>query len=118
MIKVGCDIVYLTKFSSSLKRGKNTFLQKLFTDSELRDNRLEHLAGLMAAKEAIAKALAVGVGHWRNIEIVNDNNGRPKAKLLEPLASKHKKVEIDISISHDKDYAMAIAAIEFNNDIR
>ncbi|MDA2922316.1 holo-ACP synthase [Patescibacteria group bacterium AH-259-L07] len=110
-ITIGCDHVNIKKFKKSVQRGGGTFLNKIFSPHELVNARAEEtLAGLFAAKEAVIKALALKAGDWHKIEIVKNESGRPEVKLL---GLEHKIVSQDISISHDGEYAFAVAVFLF-----
>lgn len=79
----------------------------------------QHFAARFAAKEAVFKALSEYISSredmlWREIEVLNDKDGRPKINIerlkkhgLESLKS------MDISISHIKDYAVASVVAMF-----
>lgn len=104
--KTGCDIVHITRFQKSVKKGGNNFLGKVFSSHELSANpSIETLAGFFAAKEAVVKALGL-IGEWHNIEISKEDSGRPYVKVN---YSNNEIISHDISISHDGDYAMASA---------
>ncbi len=108
-----------------MERGGGRFLDKIFTPRELAvsekmdpirgregsqrastSNGIESLAGIFAAKEAVVKALELKPGDWHKIEVIKNQNGRPEIKLLE---LNNRIISQDISISHDGDYAMAVA---------
>lgn len=97
-MKIGCDLVCISEFKKRAKRSGKAFLQKVFLPSELKSNSLEHLAGIFAAKEAIMKVLDIPPGSWLEIEISHNSSGRPMC----PRVS-------DISISHQKEYVIAVA---------
>lgn len=75
--------------------------------------RFEHLAGRFAAKEAVLKAFGTGVGprmRWTDVEIVNTPLGRPRVRLHGAVAAKARARgvhEIDVSLSHTADLAIA-----------
>lgn len=106
MISTGIDIVYIPRFKK--KSEQPLFLERLFTDQELKAT-IESLAGKFAAKEAIKKANSTLIEAWKDVEILNTKNGKPIAKL------RCSKKKITISISHEKDYAIAIALIDTND---
>lgn len=106
-IKIGCDLADIRKFKKSLERGGNAFLDKIFSPQELAfSSQPESLAGIFAAKEAVIKALKLKAGDWHKIEIRKNQNGRPEIILIE---LHHKIISQDVSISHDGEYAMAVA---------
>ena len=101
-ICTGIDIVDIADFKRSLKNGGQNFLDRLFTPDEQKSTKIEHLAGIFAAKEAVLKALSFKPGSWQDIEVINESSGRPKAKIKEQLLS------YDLSISHSKNMAIAV----------
>ncbi len=105
-IKIGCDVVEIKKLKKSFQRGGNKFLEKIFSSHELvNTSKAENLAGIFAVKEAVIKALNLKAGDWQKIEIGKDKSGRPELKTL----NFPKIISYDISISHDGEYAMAVA---------
>jgi phosphopantetheine--protein transferase-like protein len=105
-ILAGIDLVEIKQFETSVREGGELFLKKIFTDSEFKDSRTEHLAGIFAGKEAILKALSLKPVFWLPLEITKEANGRPKAQLPKSLASKY--ISWDLSISHSGNYAVAV----------
>ena len=121
MIKgIGTDIAEVSRLERSLSRG-NEFRDKVFSESEIAycdKAGMPSYAGRFAAKEAFLKALGTG---WRGniqlneIEVLNDELGKPymnflgqTAQELEPL----NKQQIQVSISHTREYATAFVIIE------
>ncbi len=110
-VKVGCDLVHMGRFKATMKRGGKIFLHRVFTPSELASaSKLENLAGIFAAKEAVMKALGetlkLKAGDWEKVEITKKANGRPEVKVRE---CGKKILSHDLSISHDGEYAIAAA---------
>ena len=104
-VKIGCDVVHISRFKKVLTRTPLA-RRRIFLSKEDSNASFEQLAGIFAAKEAVIKALELKVGRWREIEIVKSKNGRPKIKLKR---SNRQIINQDISISHDGDYAIAVA---------
>lgn len=77
----------------------------------------EHLAGRFVAKEAVLKALGTGLGRgmqWTDVEIVHDAAGRPRVWLhgiVADWARRHGVVDLDVSLSHTADLAIAHAVV-------
>lgn len=72
-------------------------------------------AGFWAVKEAVSKALGVGIGSecsFHDIEIYKTNKGSPKLKLSQKITQNFNIKDTSISITHDGEYAIAVAAIE------
>lgn len=116
-MSVGIDIVKIERIAH-LQRHKN-FLDKVFTQRErayIEQNgaKAVTVAGLFAAKEAIAKVLGRGIGPvpFQAIEIVHDAAGKPSAQLSGDGAALFQErgfSELQLSISHESEYATAIA---------
>lgn len=116
---IGVDMIEVARIKTSVRRFGGRFLRKIFTDSELKAAQaLEgssryygFLAKRFAAKEAYAKALGTGIGSeisFKQIEVVNDMNGRPQLVDLKrgDATLNH------VSLSDTKDYAVAYVIIE------
>jgi phosphopantetheine--protein transferase-like protein len=77
-------------------------------------DRPETLAGRWAAKEAVSKVLGLGVRGigWRDIEVERLPTGQPAVRLHGRAAARAHQLgmgRIALSISHESDYAVAIA---------
>ncbi|MGL6023214.1 MAG: holo-ACP synthase [Cetobacterium sp.] len=109
---IGNDIVEIDRIEKAIS--KNGFKKRVFTEKEIdmiekKGGKIESYAGRFSAKEAISKALGTGVRGFNlvDIEILNNRLGKPEVTLLGNL--KDKKLKIEISISHCKTYATAVA---------
>tara|TARA_B100000676_G_scaffold12961_1_gene11695 strand:+ start:1127 stop:1504 length:378 start_codon:yes stop_codon:yes gene_type:complete len=117
---VGIDIVEIQRIKETYSRYGERFARKILSNSELRNfyknkNKISFLAKRFAAKEAVGKALGVGIKNGsilKNIEIKNDLNGKPFVNInnIKKLNMTEKK-EIHISLSDEKKYAVANALI-------
>ena len=117
---VGIDIVEIQRIKETYSRYGERFARKILSNSELRSfyknkNKISFLAKRFAAKEAVGKALGVGIKNGsilKNIEIKNDLNGKPFVNInnIKKLNMAEKK-EIHISLSDEKKYAVANALI-------
>ncbi len=116
LIKIGTDIVQISRIERSLVKFGDRFKEKYLTSSEIsRTKKVESLAGLWAAKEAIAKALSCGIGEdlaFQDIEISKTSKGTPYFTLTPQAQKKHHIRESSLSISHDGGFAIAVAVIE------
>jgi holo-[acyl-carrier protein] synthase len=118
-IKVGTDICSITRIREAYEKNGERFLDKILTSEEKRyvlsrQKRVaESLAGRFAAKEAVGKALGVGlrgVG-WKEIEIGRSPYGAPLVMLhgrAKERASFLKLSTFDVSISHEREFAIAV----------
>lgn len=120
IVGIGNDIIEIERIEKAIS--KESFKDKIYTQRELenikkRGNRAETYAGVFSAKEAISKAIGTGVREFSltNLEILNDDLGKPyvvvSEKLDKIIKSKKKDYQIEISISHSKKYATAMAII-------
>ena len=84
IIAVGTDIVEVLRIGQMIERHGEIFLNRVYTDDEIRYCRrrreyTQHYAGRWAAKEAVMKTLGTGwsrgVG-WHDIEICSSRSGR------------------------------------------
>lgn len=135
-VLVGTDIIEVSRIKEAMKDGN--FERKVFTQKEIeyceRKNeniKYQHYSARFAAKEAIYKAISKCLEDkyditWKNIEITNDENNRPVAKIVESLDSNEQNkntiekliknnIKIDISISHIKELAVATAVVMLEN---
>ena len=103
----GTDIVYIPGITKILRQ--ESILEKFFHASELANSKAEHLAGIIAAKEAFFKALGV-VPKFQDVQVAYEASGRPKL-IVAPRWQKFRSV--DVSISHDQDYATAMVILEY-----
>jgi holo-[acyl-carrier protein] synthase len=118
-LRVGLDLVQISRIRESLERFGDRFMRRLFSDDEISyalqgdSQSAERLAARFAAKEAAIKAFAlgeVGVG-WREIEVRKLPGGACRLMLHGTAASKAAELgvrEISLSLSHDGDYAGAV----------
>lgn len=119
MIKgLGIDLVSIERLEKLLSKYDQQTLGKVFTERELTIKQNYRLAGRFAAKEALSKALGSGIGEqiWFNeIEITNNEKGKPNFTITPKLKQLLKKVSADkvhVSISHEKNLATAIVILE------
>jgi holo-[acyl-carrier protein] synthase len=116
-MKIGVDLIEIARVQRALERYPG-FRQRCFTDAEReycesRPNPPQHYAARFAGKEAVGKALGIGVRFtWREIEIA----GRPKpgVRLLgrtKAWAERTGAGPIDLSMTHSKELAAAIAVV-------
>jgi holo-[acyl-carrier protein] synthase len=113
---VGVDIVEIKRLKRAINRWDDAFLNRVFTKRELDYSHskkfpYQHLAGRFAAKEAVFKALGNSILDFKDIEIINDKQGKPSCRLKHRIKGLKDK-DIFISISHGKEYAVAQAVVE------
>ena len=117
----GTDIIEINRIKESIEKTGEQFINRIFTSNEIKycesknNVKYQHYAARFAAKEAIFKAISKALDNrfsigWKNVEILNDENGRPNVKFINFNVEGLK--EIDISISHCKEYATATVVAE------
>jgi phosphopantetheine--protein transferase-like protein len=116
MTELGIDIIRVDRIRATLERFGPRFSARVLTPSERRyvRDRPETFAGRWAAKEAVSKVLGLGVRGigWRDIEIERLPTGQPAVRLHGRAAARADQLGMDriaLSISHESDYAVAIA---------
>lgn len=124
-IKTGIDIIEIERVKSSIEDTEGKFCDRVYTQNEIeyceskKSQKYQHYAARFAGKEAIFKAISNNIGNkyditWQDIEILNDKNGRPYVKISEKFVSKISN--IDISISHCKQYAVASVVLVYEEE--
>lgn len=115
-VKCGVDIIEISRIKESIENIGDSFLNRVYTKREIdycesrEKSKYEHYAARFAVKEAVFKAISEMVEDkysitWKDIETLNDEQGRPKVEIL--LVKNSKIENIDVSISHCKEYAIA-----------
>ena len=114
--ELGIDIIRVERIRAALERFGSRFSGRVLTPSERRyvRDRPETFAGRWAAKEAVSKVLGLGVRGigWRDIEIERLPTGQPAVRLHGRAAGRAEQLgmaRIAVSITHEADYAVAIA---------
>ena len=116
-ITCGTDIIEIERIKESIKDLGEKFLNRIYTQKEIeycenkKGQKYQHYAARFAAKEAIFKAISKKLKDkyeigWKDMEILNDEQGRPQVKIKGV-----QRENIDISISHCKDYAVAMVVM-------
>ncbi|MCL1862761.1 MAG: holo-ACP synthase [Defluviitaleaceae bacterium] len=111
---VGVDIVKVERFEKYVADPSCAFMQKIFTSREreyLSGKKAQSIAGIFAAKEAVAKALGTGFAGRlpRDIEILHKQSGMPYVVLHKKKS--RRRYKIHVSISHTDTDAIAYATI-------
>ena len=123
IIKTGTDIIDVSRIKDSIEKLGDKFLNRVYTDNEIKyceskkANKYEHYSARFAGKEAIFKAISPILENkfsidWTDIDILNDKQGRPYVVVYK---DELKKVNIDLSLSHIKEYAVAMAVAIIEN---
>ena len=120
MLGVGTDILKISNLSYAAMQPEDSFIKKTFTCAEAaqaagRELPLYYYATHFAGKEAVFKSLGLDASCFRphEIEILNDESGRPHASLSGETARRagaNGVARVLVSLSYDTDYAVAYAA--------
>ena len=121
IITNGIDIIDIRRIKKTLHKFGDKFKKRCFSHNEIvrSENTIkssESYAKRYAAKEACAKALGTGLARgvfWKDIEVQNDQFGKPKIKLYNNALkmfknlNKNNHCSIEVSLSYEKNYAIA-----------
>ena len=117
VLGIGNDIVEIARIERAIHN--ENFKRRVYTPSEIEAiekkgaGKIASYAGRFSAKEAISKAMGTGVRGFNltDIEILNDEYGKPIVVFKNILEEKMKGKKVELSISHSKEYATAVALI-------
>ena len=124
MLTVGIDLIEVTRVERVLARYGDRFLERVFTPAEILYCRARppELAARFAAKEAVAKALGVGVRmiardgiNWRDVEVIGDMRAKPLVRLYDRAAERAGELgltEWAVSLSHTREHAIAFVVAQ------
>lgn len=121
IVGVGCDIIKIERIARAIKR--ESFIQRVFTAKEAAycqsrgQQAAASFAARFAAKEAVLKALGTGLreGSLQEIAVANDALGKPLVQLSGHFAALSRQLgvkNIQISLSHSRDFAVAYVIME------
>ncbi|MDP2172606.1 MAG: holo-ACP synthase [Candidatus Cloacimonadaceae bacterium] len=121
---IGTDIISVQRVARVIERNPR-FVDKVFTTNEIdycskKANPAQSYAARFAAKEALMKAIGSGWDgriNWIDIEIINDSQGKPGFSLHKATKGFMEDNGIDgthLSLSHEKDYAVAFVVLVKN----
>lgn len=122
-VTCGTDVIEINRIKESIETLNGRFLDRVYTKKEQayceskNAQKYQHYAVRFAAKEATFKAISVMLEDkysisWQDIEIMNDEKGRPSVEV-----KGIQNVDIDISLSHCKEYATANCVAVWNEII-
>ena len=124
MLTTGVDLVEIARFKRVLARHGDRFVARVFTPAEVLycRGRPSELAARFAAKEAVSKALGVGMRmlardgiNWHDAEIVGDMRGKPLVRLHGRAAERADELgltEWAVSLSHTQEHAIAFVVAQ------
>jgi holo-[acyl-carrier protein] synthase len=115
---IGIDLIKTSRMNRLVERFGDKALQKFLSKEEmLLVKNYKTASGFWAVKEAVSKALGVGIGSqcsFYDIKISKTLNGAPKINFSKELIDNFKITDSSVSITHDGEYAIAVVAIELS----
>ena len=127
IVGIGNDVIDIRRIERTLEKHGQRFIQRLFTETEVRKSerraqRAASYAKRFAAKEACSKALGTGFRagvFWKDMGVVNEPSGKPTMVLtggakvrLDKIVPPGHAVRIHLTITDDFPYAHAFVMIE------
>ena len=127
-VTTGIDIIEVERIKQAILEMGDSFLNRIYTEKEIEYcnksevMKYQHFAARFAAKEAVFKAISEYIDGrkdaiWKDIEIINSESGKPEInvdKLKENInkaGDNVRLINIDVSISHIRDFAVASAVV-------
>lgn len=122
LIGLGVDLIEVARVRGVLDRQGERFIARVFTEEERAycagmAHPYRHYAARFAAKEAVAKCFATGIGAelgWRSVSIYHGERQQPLVRLDEKGAALLRHVgasHVHVSLSHSETMAMAVAVL-------
>jgi holo-[acyl-carrier protein] synthase len=120
VVGLGVDILEIARIRATIESQGEAFLRRVFTAREIaycgaKADPFQHYAARFAAKEAVSKALATGWSGdfaWRDVEVMNDETGKPLVTLHGRIGERLAGCRILVSLSHSDAHVVAVALIE------
>lgn len=133
IVGIGTDLVDIRRIEKSINRFGKSFLDRIFSeaerafcDSRTERKRISAYAMRFAAKEACSKALGTGFRQgvfWRDLQVGHLSSGKPVMTLsggaaarLDFLTPDGNISQIDVSLTDEYPYAMAVVVISTKQD--
>ena len=127
IVGIGTDIIDIRRIKNTIHRYGEKFKKRCFSNNEIIRsencfNPTNSYAKRYAAKEACSKALGTGLAKgifWKDVEVINDKYGKPFIKLHNNALKRINKItkkdyKIEVSLSDEKNYAIANVIIFIN----
>ena len=116
---IGTDLLELDRISSVYQKHGKRFIDRILTkkekiEAEYRSDIANYLAKQFAAKEAISKALGVGIGalSFQDMEVLRNASGQPIVTLSKKAQVHFPVSKIHISLSDTQTHVLAFCIIE------
>jgi holo-[acyl-carrier protein] synthase len=123
IVGIGTDLCEIARIARALERHGDRFARRVLVEAEFRRylghaNRAGYVAKRFAAKEALSKALGVGIRapmNWHNVGVLNRVSGAPYFQMSEALAAfvaRRGVATIHVSITDERAIACAFVILE------
>lgn len=124
---IGIDLIEIDRIAAACDRHGERFAQRILGSDEMQRYQerrrraaargLSYLATRFAAKEAVSKALGLGMRQpmsWRAVQIINARSGRPEAVANGPLLDllRARRIRLQVSVTDERAIAAAYAIAE------
>ena len=127
-VTTGIDIIEVERIKEAILEMGDSFLNRIYTEKEIEYcnksevMKYQHFAARFAAKEAVFKAISEYIDGrkdviWKDIEIINSESGKPEINVdrlrdnINKAGDNVRLINIDVSISHIRDFAVASAVV-------
>ncbi|EHP28704.1 Holo-[acyl-carrier protein] synthase [Sulfurimonas gotlandica GD1] len=115
---IGVDLIKTSRMNRLIERFGEKALLRFLSPEEIKlVKNYKTASGFWAVKEAVSKALGVGIGKecaFEDIKISKTERGAPKLELSQKLIDNFNIADTSVSITHDGEYAIAVVAIQIN----
>ena len=113
---IGIDLIKTSRMNRLMERFGEKALLRFLSPQEIKlVKNYKTASGFWAVKEAVSKALGVGIGKeclFEDIVIFKTAKGAPQLKLSQKLIDNFNIKDSSVSITHDGEYAIAVVAIQ------
>ena len=117
---IGVDAVDISRIADMIERHGDRFVRRVFTETEIaycqpKVTAAASFAARFATKEAVFKATGIGLDlgmHWRDVEVVNDERGRPFVVLYGETAQRLSGKTVHLSLTHTDHQAIAMVVVD------
>lgn len=126
-ILCGTDIIEINRIKEAIETLGEKFKNRVYTPEEIeyceskKEQRYQHYAARFAAKEAVFKSISELLIKqeemtWKSIEVKKEKSQKPFIQLHHLNLIKNIDIQIDLSMSHCKEYATAVSTVTVNEE--
>ena len=126
-ILCGTDIIEINRIKEAIETLGEKFKNRVYTPEEIeyceskKEQKYQHYAARFAAKEAVFKSISELLIKqeemtWKTIEVKKEKSQKPFIQLHHLNLIKNIDIQIDLSMSHCKEYATAVSTVTVNEE--